>query len=167
MAAKPVHRRLKKFLFRSLLPSRVLLAVAQPNIDYRDYKGCARCPVDPGARHELLDINDMSRLGLRLFELFLGEEHIAVLGDLIALLEIATRHLFAGVGVDGLHLDPVVGLGIGQDEADGSASVAVGQRTRARRRCPSQLGRAATFSSPTQVDSKQAKGACCGCDGHR
>ena len=52
-------------------------------------------------------------------ELVLVEQHVLALGDLEALDQVGPRDLLAGAGVDGLHLDAVVGLGIDQVEADG------------------------------------------------
>ena len=52
-------------------------------------------------------------------ELLLVEQDIFALGHLEALHQLAARDLFAGAGVDGLHADAVVGLGVDQVEADG------------------------------------------------
>ena len=75
-------------------------------------------PIDRGARHELLDVDDAGRFELHRVELFLGEQDILALGDLEALHQVAARDFLAGAGVDGLHLDAVVGLGIDQIEAN-------------------------------------------------
>ena len=76
-------------------------------------------PVDRGARDELLDVDDAGRFELHRVELVLVEQDVFALGDLVALHQVAARDLFAGAGVDGLHLDAVVGLGIDQIEANG------------------------------------------------
>jgi hypothetical protein len=76
-------------------------------------------PVDRLARDELLDVDDTRRFELHRFEVLLVEDDVLVLGDLVALHQIAARNLFAGAGVDGLHFDAVVSLRIDEVEADG------------------------------------------------
>ena len=65
--------------------------------------------IDRHGRNELLDIDDARRLDLHVLKVFLVEQHVFALGEFEAFHEIAARQLLAGAGVDGFHLDAVVG----------------------------------------------------------
>ena len=54
---------------------------------------------------------------LHRLEVFLVEEDVFVLGDLVALHQFGTRDLLAGAGVDGLHANAIVGRRIDEIEA--------------------------------------------------
>ena len=63
-------------------------------------------------------VDDAGRFELHRVQLFLVKQDVFALGDLKALDQLAARDLLARTGVDGLHPNAVVGLGVDQVEAN-------------------------------------------------